>query len=417
MDSHLDPLKSTDVQRVLSFARARELYPALKRDDLRECCQAAWVAASAEGDGADLPQRFDRALVLVVWARRGSRSRMPLTDLVDHTIPRIVLEPYLSRVTAPAEPVEAPAPARAQSPERTDAPGSPRHARRIPFASPVPAGAAVAAGVVGVAMLSATEGLPVTPLSPASDEVEGGERPDRPAAPRESAAAGPAPEPAPLAPAVGWNGLADAGETSREAAPAAEAVERAAVGDARPSAGYRGPRSVSAAPAPEPEGAAPVSPPAPEPLVVTPPEPSPSPISVTGTGPAPAAPIQVRRPEPPVVVQVTAPIEREDDPREPVEEVGDQLAERAEELDQALPGPPPVDETAPAPLPEPVPSVAELPVEAPVPPVVEPPVAEPAVEAAPVPPVVDPPVEPAPVPPVAESPAEPQPVPPAAPAP
>lgn len=101
MDLHLDPLGNQDVQRVLLWSRARERYPELRRDVLRECCEAAWEVAH-EGSGAGGPARlFERALVQVVWARRGGRGPLPLAELVDRTIPKAVLEPFHS---GPARP-------------------------------------------------------------------------------------------------------------------------------------------------------------------------------------------------------------------------------------------------------------------------------------------------------------------------
>lgn len=119
MDSQLDPLSNPDVQRVLLLGRARERYPTLSRRELRACCESAWATARAGGGRGGLPQRFKRALALVVWARQGGRARMPLAELVEQTIPRLALDRFRSPAAAPAPP---PAAVNAQPPARLATP-------------------------------------------------------------------------------------------------------------------------------------------------------------------------------------------------------------------------------------------------------------------------------------------------------
>jgi hypothetical protein len=167
IDLHLDPLGELEVQRALALARARESYPAVPREMLLGYCEAAWdVALKADPRRRDLQGSFDRALLIIAWTQRRSGGRVPLRELVDQTVPRIALEPFISEPGQPAlaEP----------QPEVRVQPEEPRPARRsplrVPFTSPIPVGAAVAAGVVGIAVLSETEVLPIAPLQPAGSD-------------------------------------------------------------------------------------------------------------------------------------------------------------------------------------------------------------------------------------------------------
>lgn len=109
IDLDLDPLGELEVQRALALARARESYPAVPRETLLGYCEAAWdVALKADPRRRDLQRSFDRALLIIAWTQRRSGGRVPLRELVDQTVPRIALEPFISepRQPAPAPPVE-----------------------------------------------------------------------------------------------------------------------------------------------------------------------------------------------------------------------------------------------------------------------------------------------------------------------
>jgi hypothetical protein len=158
---HVDPLGDLEVQRALALARARESYPAVSRETLLGYCEAAWdVALKADPRGRDLQGSFDRALLIIAWTQRRSGGRVPLRELIDQTVPRIALEPFIAEPRAPGvgvQPGEA-APSR-------------RSPLRLPFTSPVPLGAAVAAaGLVGVGVLSQAEVIPIAPLQPAGSD-------------------------------------------------------------------------------------------------------------------------------------------------------------------------------------------------------------------------------------------------------
>jgi hypothetical protein len=165
---HVDPLADLEVQRALALARARESYPAVPRETLLGYCEAAWhVALQAHPRGRDLQGSFDRALLIIAWTQRRSGGRVPLRDLIDQTVPRIALEPFIGRPAEPGEPTEV-----GVQPE--EAVPSRRSPLRLPFTSPIPVGAALAAGVVGVAVLSEAEVIPIAPLQPTgSDESPG----------------------------------------------------------------------------------------------------------------------------------------------------------------------------------------------------------------------------------------------------
>jgi hypothetical protein len=163
---HVDPLGDLEVQRALALARARESYPAVPRETLLGYCEAAWdVALQADPRGRDLQGSFDRALLIIAWTQRRSGGRVPLRELIDQTVPRIALEPFIAQPRTHEVGVqpEQPVPSR-------------RSPLRLPFSSPIPVGAAVAAGVVGVGVLSQAEVVPIAPLQPAgSDEAASGE--------------------------------------------------------------------------------------------------------------------------------------------------------------------------------------------------------------------------------------------------
>lgn len=166
----VDPLAELEVQRALALARAREGYPAVPRETLLEYCEAAWdVALRADPRGRDLQGSFDRALLIIAWTQRRSGGRVPLRELIDQTVPRIALEPFIGQ---PGE-VER-APEVGVQPEEAGA--GRRLPLRLPFTSPIPVGAALAAGVVGIGVLSEAEVIPIAPLQPAgSDESPGGD--------------------------------------------------------------------------------------------------------------------------------------------------------------------------------------------------------------------------------------------------
>jgi hypothetical protein len=103
IDLHLDPLGELEVQRALALARARETYPAVPRETLLGYCEAAWdVALKADPRRRDLQRSFDRALLIIAWTQRRSGGRVPLRELVDQTVPRIALEPFISEPRQPA---------------------------------------------------------------------------------------------------------------------------------------------------------------------------------------------------------------------------------------------------------------------------------------------------------------------------
>lgn len=91
------------MQRALALARARDTYPAVPRETLLGYCEAAWdVALEADPRRRDLLGSFDRALLIIAWTQRRSGGRVPLHELVDQTVPRIALEPFMSELGQPA---------------------------------------------------------------------------------------------------------------------------------------------------------------------------------------------------------------------------------------------------------------------------------------------------------------------------
>jgi hypothetical protein len=229
----LDPLGDREVQRALALSRARESYPALPREVLLEYCEAAWeVALTADPKGRDLIGTFDRALLTIAWTRRHSGGRVPLRDLVDLTIPRVALEPF---VAAPREAAEEDPDREAALGDRSaEAPAPWRSLLRVPFTSPIPVGAAVAAGVVGVALLNETRVLPLAPPQLAgNDEATPSE--DAPAPSRsKEAGGGPAAPPATSGSSLLSSGLVadeldDAAAQARQAGVPSEPGQGAAV--------------------------------------------------------------------------------------------------------------------------------------------------------------------------------------------
>jgi hypothetical protein len=191
MEHRLDPLGDLDVKRVLAFARAREQYPAVPSGLLLDYCQAAWQAAVAGGSGQDVIERFERALVLIAWTHRRA-PHLTFRSLVDQVIPQVALRPFMA--PQDAAPVEEPEPIVEQEPPVRPhgvRPPARRLIPRVPFASPIPLGAAVAAGFVGVTALGQAGALPVAPLSPAGNDdakVPAHGDGDAPAAPNRAAA-------------------------------------------------------------------------------------------------------------------------------------------------------------------------------------------------------------------------------------
>lgn len=172
MEHRLDPLGDLEVKRVLAFARAREQYPSLPRGLLLDYCQAAWQAALAGGESDDAIGRFERALVLVAWTHRRSPD-LSLRSLVDVVIPQVALRPFMAPGDAAAAEAREPAPVLAAEPAaKRDAVRTParRLIPRVPFASPVPLGAAAAAGFIGVTILGQAGALPLAPFAPAGND-------------------------------------------------------------------------------------------------------------------------------------------------------------------------------------------------------------------------------------------------------
>jgi hypothetical protein len=169
----VDPLAELEVQRALALARARESYPAVPRQTLLDYCEAAWdVALKADPRGRDLQGSFDRALLIIAWTQRRSGGRVPLRELIDQTVPRIALEPFISHLARPGEAERTPE----VGVQPDEVVPSRRSPLRLPFTSPIPVGAALAAGVVGIGVLSEAEVIPIAPLQPTgSDGPTGGD--------------------------------------------------------------------------------------------------------------------------------------------------------------------------------------------------------------------------------------------------
>ena len=314
----LDPLADPDVKRVLAFARARETYPGIPRGLLLDYCQAAWEAATAEGAGGDVLERFERALSLVSWRHRTSGGKLHLRELVDHVIPQVALEPFMSEDDGRAEAPADPEPARSPEPPRHSVPAPPRRLLpRLPFASPVPVGAAVAASMLSLAALGQAKVLPFNPLPPSGGEEEGGDEDS-------GSVAGS------LAAAGGSGGTA-AGPSASSSSDVRTARAAAASGGGPtftaggvpatpsvPSAGHLG-----GAPAPASAGpTAPAPPPAPAQAPVESSEPADVPVEAVLHDEESLPPgLERKRPAPPEV-----------DTPEPVEEVEDTVSDLAPEV-------------------------------------------------------------------------------------
>jgi hypothetical protein len=229
---HVDPLADLEVQRALALARARESYPAVPRETLLGYCEAAWdVALKADPRGHDLQGSFDRALLIIAWTQRRSGGRVPLRELIDQTVPRIALEPFIGQPADPGDATEV-----GVQPE--EAVPSRRSPLRLPFTSPIPVGAALAAGVVGVAVLSEAEVIPIAPLQPAgsdepaeADEVAARDAGERRADKRSGAGAGQSDEMV----AGLLEGIGDEASQAVAAPPAGAAAESAGRSAATPA--------------------------------------------------------------------------------------------------------------------------------------------------------------------------------------
>ncbi len=282
MSISIDPLGNPDVQRALAFARARERYPAADRETLLECCTAAWDAAlEAESFGEDLTERFEGTLGLLAWTHGWTRRPVDLHSLQNRSIPYAALRPFMaegdakSRLDKLADAELAPA--------RPPATRRPRpRLPRIPLVSPVPVGAAMAAGIVAVAGLNQAGAISLGPL-----DRSGGDGPSDDGARSQAKA-----DDAPAAPLAGGSNGGDAVSSAAAggAAPAAEggddATLAAAVTGPSPDAGIpaavsslSGPPTSAATTAPAPAGPAPVA----------------TPVAASGGAPASPAPA-ARRP-------------------------------------------------------------------------------------------------------------------------
>lgn len=172
MFDRIDPLGSDEVQRALAFARARERYAGTRRDDLLSCCEAAWEAAVSAGWAGDPIDRFERSMNLIAWTRGWTRGPVDMRDLDGQSIPLSVLRPFMlsGRELDQLERVSSPRAVPAHSePSRPRLP-------RVPFLSPVPVASALAAGMIGIAVMGQSGGLPSVSTSPSSDA--GGADPD-----------------------------------------------------------------------------------------------------------------------------------------------------------------------------------------------------------------------------------------------
>jgi hypothetical protein len=315
----IDPLGELEVQRALALARARESYPAVPREKLLGCCEAAWaVALEADPRGHDLQRSFDRALLIIAWTQRRSGGRVPLRDLVEQTVPRIALEPFISeREPAAVADEELPAEAAIEKPGTTRRP-----LLRVPFTSPLPIGAALAAGFVGLAVLNETEVLPIAPLQPTGSEGESSGEDTGARADGSGGAAG-----SESAGERGASGALGAGLLADGLSDAAQQVQAGAVPSERGAGAESSGRPADEpAPGSEREGAATEiaaesltsatssSPPADAPAVAS------APVAPVDP-PAPVAPpqpvVRIEMPPPTMVVEVTAPPRRQVDPAEP----------------------------------------------------------------------------------------------------
>jgi hypothetical protein len=314
----IDPLGDVEVQRALALARARESYPAVPRETLLGYCEAAWaVALKADPLSHDLQGSFDRALLIIAWTQRRSGGRVPLRDLVDQTVPRVALEPFIS------ERIAAPVAEELVLGEAAEEPSSSRRPLlRVPFTSPLPVGAAIAAGFVGLAILNETEVLPIAPLQPTSEDAAiGTEKADRADGSGERAASGSAATAAAAGPTLGsesvLGGLSDAATRAQAGAVGAQhAAGEAPSGSADRLATGNDRSAVSAKSAGESviAAAAPVPPADPAPVAEVPAAPAPA--------PAPQPVVRIQMPPPAMVVEVSVPPSRTEHPAEHGDEEG-----------------------------------------------------------------------------------------------
>lgn len=184
----IDPLGSDEVRRALAFARARERYAGTRRDDLLSCCEAAWEAAVTSGADGDPIDRFDRSLKLIAWTRGWTRGPVDLSDLRGQAIPMSVLRPFmlpgsaresLERAAGPPRPLPAHA--------RSSRPRFPR----LPFLSPVPMASALAAGMIGIAVMGQSGSLPSLSIDPSGAKADDDGAPGSGAAPVDGVQTGP----------------------------------------------------------------------------------------------------------------------------------------------------------------------------------------------------------------------------------
>jgi hypothetical protein len=297
----LDPLTDLDVQRALALARAREGYPGLPREELLEYCEAAWeVALRADPNRTNLLGTFDRALLTIAWTRRRSGGRVPLRELVAQTIPRAALEPFIASPGDMAGEEER-EPALGAQP--AEAPVAWRSLLRVPFTSPIPVGAAVAAGVVGLALVNEARVLPVAaPRLAGNDDAKappGGSAPSM----------GERAEPAPASPlASTGSGLLSSGLVADELDEAGIQAQQAAVARRGDQAA-----AIEASRAPAEQ--------APQRLAAAVPADAAEPTSIAGApGPAPSARpaprpvVRLQLPEPAILVEVDLPRGGDDEP-------------------------------------------------------------------------------------------------------
>ena len=281
MSISIDPLGNPDVQRALAFARARERYPAADRETLLECCTAAWDAAlEADSFGEQVTERFEGTLALLAWTHGWTRRPVDLHSLQRRAIPFAALQPFMAdgdaktRLEKLADAQLAPPPAPAKRRSRPLLP-------RIPLVSPVPMGAAMAAGIVAVAGLNSAGAISLGPL-----DRSGGDGPAEDEGGRTQAKSdGDTP-----APSVGGGSAGGAtGAASATAGRASEGGDDATVASAVPgTAPDPGiPAAVSGLDGPPAPGGAP-APAAPAPAT--------TPVVVSGGAPAPAAPVARPRP-------------------------------------------------------------------------------------------------------------------------
>jgi hypothetical protein len=169
MANFIDPLGNREVQRTLSFARARERYSWVERETLLACCEAPWETA-VRGDPAagDLVERFDRSLTLLAWTHGWTRRPADLAAIRDQAIPLAVLRPFMAEGDARTRLERLTDPAPEPAPRRRDRSLVPR----VPFVSPVPVAAAAVAGLAVVAGLGKTGAVKVGPLAPSGHAEE-----------------------------------------------------------------------------------------------------------------------------------------------------------------------------------------------------------------------------------------------------